>query len=143
MKLIYAAYGSNLNEKHMKKTCPTASFLGIGILEGYKLSHMGPGKRCFLNLEKDPNSQIEIGLYEINVSEVMSLDNYEEFPELYDKVELEINFGSDREFKAFTYIMPPGDLNYCKPKKKYFKKCLKGYQEKGLDEEQLKKSIRK
>ena len=38
---LYIAYGSNLNLAQMKYRCPTAKFIGTGILENYELQFKG------------------------------------------------------------------------------------------------------
>jgi len=38
---IYAAYGSNMNLKQMKKRCPKAKVIGKGELHDYKLTFRG------------------------------------------------------------------------------------------------------
>lgn len=37
MSKIYVAYGSNLNKEQMAYRCPTARFLGTGVIEDYEL----------------------------------------------------------------------------------------------------------
>ena len=38
MAKLYVAYGSNLNKEQMRYRCPTAKFVGTGIIEGYAKS---------------------------------------------------------------------------------------------------------
>ena len=57
MAKLYVAYGSNLNKEQMRYRCPTAKFVGTGIIEGYELQfkgsaswrlryHRAKGRRC-------------------------------------------------------------------------------------------------
>ena len=41
MAKLYVAYGSNLNKEQMCYRCPTAKFVGTGIIEGYELQFKG------------------------------------------------------------------------------------------------------
>ena len=41
MAKLYVAYGSNLNKEQMRYRCPTAKFVGTGIIEGYELQFKG------------------------------------------------------------------------------------------------------
>ena len=41
MAKLYVAYGSNLNREQMRYRCPTAKFVGTGIIEGYELQFKG------------------------------------------------------------------------------------------------------
>ena len=41
MAKLYVAYGSNLNMSQMKDRCPTAEFVGTGIIQNYELQFKG------------------------------------------------------------------------------------------------------
>ena len=46
MAKLYVAYGSNLNKEQMRYRCPTAKFVGTGIIEGYDcLLYTSPSPR--------------------------------------------------------------------------------------------------
>ena len=40
MAKLYVAYGSNLNKEQMRYRCPTAKFVGTGIIEAVSYTHL-------------------------------------------------------------------------------------------------------
>ena len=81
MKMIYFAYGSNLNLDQMAHRCPTAKVVGAGMLNGYKLIF-----NRVASIELDASQSVPVGIWEIGEYCEASLDLYEGYPRLYRKL---------------------------------------------------------
>ena len=120
MTKIYLAYGSNLNHKQMRERCPQSKFIGASILKGWQLLFKGAA-----TIIADGNSLVPVGLFEITKKCEDSLDVYENFPSLYNKKVVEIEFNG-RKLKAMTYVMC-ADYGAGPPSKKYYNVIYEGY----------------
>ena len=139
MKEYYLAYGSNLNLEEMKYRCRSAKPIGKLILNGYRLVYKGDSDNyAYLTLEKDLNSFVPLGLYELSIFDIKSLDLYEGYPELYSKIYLPININNKKQ-KALIYIMND-EFDYHLPSIEYINTCIKGYHDFGFDINILKKA---
>lgn len=141
MKKYYIAYGSNLNSGHMENLCPSAKFLGKVILNNFALSFEGEKDRCYLNIRKVKDKNIEVGVFELNDKDIFKLDEYEDYPLLYKKEDIEIEL-NNKKIKAFYYCMDC-DYSPCKPNKEYVEMCLKGYLDYNIKKEQLEEILYK
>ena len=117
---IYLAYGSNLNHNQMTERCPNSKFIGASFLEGWTLLFKGAA-----TIRENEKSVVPVGLFEITQECEKSLDVYEDFPRLYDKKVVEIEFNSGK-LKAMTYVMC-ADYGTGPPSEKYYNVIYKGY----------------
>ena len=120
MSKIYLAYGSNLNHKQMRERCPQSKYMGTSLLKGWSLLFKGAA-----TITVDRKSMVPIGLFEITQECEDSLDVYEDFPRLYDKKVVEIEFNG-RKLKAMTYVMC-ADYGTGPPSRKYYNVIYEGY----------------
>ncbi len=117
---IYLAYGSNLNHKQMWERCPQSRFIGSSFLKGWQLLFKGAA-----TISVDRKAMVPVGLFEITQECENSLDVYEDFPQLYDKKVVEIEFNG-RKLKAMTYVMC-ADYGTGPPSEKYYNVIHEGY----------------
>ncbi len=102
---ISIAYGSNLNIEEMSERCREAEIIGAGVLENYQLLFKGEEKNAYLTIEKKEGAVVPVGLWKITPSDEIALDEYEEYPLMYDKVELPVKTDSGDMIHAVAYIM--------------------------------------
>lgn len=137
---IYLAYGSNLNKPWMKELTGKDLPLGKSELKDYKLAFAHGG---YLNIEKtDKKSKVPVILWEVNEEAEKALDEYESYPELYRKenIEVELNGAS---IEAFVYIMnQPFSEERVRPTEKYLNMVKAGYKEWDFSEEALDRAIK-
>ena len=88
MKKIYAAYGSNLNHRQMKKRCRDAKFAGTGMLKNYGLCFKGGSDNAFATIVPKEGAFVPVGLWEISSEDEKALDRYEGVPFQYFKQEI-------------------------------------------------------
>ena len=130
MKKIYLAYGSNLNHRQMAERCPKASYLGSAILKSWRLIF-----KSVATIEKEVGMEVPVGVFEISDQCEKALDVYEDYPHLYDKHEVDVNFNG-KLVTAMTYIMV-AKYGVAPPSKKYFDVISEGYKNCGLDSNYL------
>jgi gamma-glutamylcyclotransferase (GGCT)/AIG2-like uncharacterized protein YtfP len=122
--MLYAAYGSNLNHEQMARRCPKAKFLGVGILDKYRLVFRGVA-----DIEFSKNGYVPVGLWEITGDCLMQLDAYEGYPNMYGRDTVDIRIG-DKKVDAIIYYM--NSSGYASPTQSYFNAIKEGYEHCGI-----------
>ena len=128
----YFAYGSNLLHRQMEERCPEASFVGAGVVEGYRFFI---NERGYANIVPDADSRVYGGIYLMTSDDIASLDQWEGVAtECYKKVMLAATATANGEdFDCLVYIDPrvkPGS-----PQSGYLEKILQGAKDCGLPRE--------
>lgn len=142
LNLYYAAYGSNTNLEEMKLRCPDAIYKGTGYIEGYELLFCGRPNKAFLNIRPNAKEKVRVCLFKITEDDLRSLDEYEEYPELYDRVECDVFMDDGSLNKAFFYEMD-SDVELRRPSDSYYKRCEQGFIDNGFDPLLLKLALEK
>ena len=132
--MLYFAYGSNLNHEHMRRRCKDSYFIKSINLKGYSLTFRS--KNGAADIEKNKNSKVLGGLYEISESDEKRLDIYEEYPILYEK--MYFNYLGK---KVMTYIMLK-KTTFKNPTTRYLNIIMQGYKDCKLDEKYLNKALK-
>ena len=104
----------------MRERCPQSNFIGTSLLEGWQLLFKGAA-----TIREKEKSFVPVGLFEITQECENSLDVYEDFPNLYNKKLVEIEFNG-RKLKAMTYVMC-ADYGTGPPSGKYYNVIYEGY----------------
>ena len=131
-KLYYLAYGSNLNLKDMQKRCPNTKKIGSSILENYRLVYKGyQNNYSYLTIEKQYNSNVFVGVFDLSSSDIESLDYYEGYPHLYKKLYLPFTL-NNKEYNGLIYQIN-NNIGYNLPSKDYIKTCMEGYNDFDFD----------
>ena len=133
MNKIYLAYGSNLNHNQMIERCPHSKYVGASLLKGWTLLFKGAA-----TIRENEKSFVPVGLFEITQECEESLDVFEDFPRLYDKKVVEIEFNGGK-LKAMTYVMC-ADYGTGPPSGKYYNVIYEGYIDCNLNSKYLKEA---
>jgi len=104
----------------MRERCPQSNFMGKSLLKGWQLLFKGAA-----TIRAKERSFVPVGLFEITQECENSLDVYEDFPKLYNKKVVEIEFNG-RKLKAMTYVMC-ADYGTGPPSGKYYNVIYEGY----------------
>ena len=124
--MLYFAFGSNLNQKQMKRRCRDSKYIGCYSLKNYKLVFrnyfLGGG---VADVEKKKNSSVLGAIYKISKKDERELDIYEDFPKTYIKKYFRL-FGK----KVMFYYMPKKTKNVL-PSKRYLNLIIQGYKDCG------------
>lgn len=106
----YFAYGTNLNLEIVEKKGLYLRNRRSAILKGYELVfnkksirfHL-PSEIGFANIQENPSSVVEGGVYEIAEKDIAVLDKTERVPEHYQRIEIEIQLSNGETLSGFTY----------------------------------------
>ena len=120
MTKIYLAYGSNLNHRQMADRCPVARYLGNTMLKDWRLIF-----KSVATIEKDLGKHVPVGVFQITDECEKALDIYEDYPQIYDKKELDVILDGTQG-TAMTYIMVE-KYGSAPPSRKYFDVISEGY----------------
>ena len=124
--MLYFAFGSNLNQKQMKKRCNDSKYIGCYSLKNYKLVfrnyYLGGGVE---DIQKDKNSTVLGAIYKISKKDEKELDVYEDYPKTYIKKYFKI-LGK----KVMFYYMPKKTM-HVPPSKRYLNLIIQGYKDCG------------
>lgn len=133
-KILYAAYGSNLNYEQMAWRCPNSEPVGLGMINDYKL--------CFdvhADIRPERGSCVPVLLWDISDEDWENLDRYEGYPKYYIKKIVKVNFGN-QEVDAIVYVMTNGRC-YSFPSEDYYFTIVEGYNQNGMDIDFLRDGI--
>lgn len=136
MTHFYFAYGANTNLDGMRYRCPNATRIGNAFLNNHRLCF-----RSYADVVPDTKNLVIGVLWQIDDSDLKSLDRFEGYPHYYSRRIMEVNF-NDSIFTAWVYIMNDQVIEV-DPDSMYFAICLSGYIENDLDTSQLYKALTK
>ena len=128
--MLYFAYGSNLNHHQMKNIrCIGSKYLKTIFLKNYKLSFCHPNKLNkygYANIIKKKGSKVPGAIWKITKKHEKILDQYEEFPNSYQK---KYFFWNGK--KIMFYIMNKWFIK--KPPESYINTIKEGYKNCNID----------
>ncbi len=127
----YFAYGSNMDPKQMKKRRVNFLKREYAILEKWRLEFnkvsSQNNNKGYANILKDEEGFVEGILYEIQDSDIEKLDEYEGYPNHYERKKLRVKMNNGKEIEAMVYIAKSNKLKKgLKPSRKYIYHLLKG-----------------
>lgn len=131
--MLYFAYASNLSKEYMSSRCPDAVPIKKVGLKNYKL--------VFNELADIVQNEREVvpgALYVISKQELNKLDVLEGYPDLYDRIVVEVEDDNGNTYDAIAYTMVDKKLEL--PPDHYYQTLIKGYKDWGLPEEYLEKA---
>jgi gamma-glutamylcyclotransferase (GGCT)/AIG2-like uncharacterized protein YtfP len=127
---VYFAYDANLCRAHMSLWCPDAEPLSRATLPHYRLIF-----RTWADVAPSPPDHVPGALYELGPKDMAALDEFEDHPRLYHRLNVLVSTESG-PVDAVTYQMNPGRA-LALPGEDYLNLLLEGYEDWGLDPEQL------
>lgn len=131
-KRLYIAYGSNMDKTQMEKRCPGAKVFGKTYLENWELT-----LPHYANIERSQKKKAPAFIWEITNENENSLDRYEGYPNLYDKIEIIVNIDG-KLMSAMAYVMTDEyKKRDNKPRRGYIDQILRGYRDAGFDEAEI------
>lgn len=141
VKKYYAAYGSNLNVRQMRRRCPDARIIGTSEIPDYELLFKGSKTDACLTVEPKAGSRVPVVIWSVTSKDEAELDCYEGFPMFYYKKEMELPIKEIKSGKiinctTFVYIMHK-DRPFGIPSEPYLKTCLEGYHRFGFSDKIL------
>ena len=123
-KILYFAYGSNLNVAQMKQRCPDCVEISAAVLDGWQLK-----ERLYADIEPAPGKCVNGALYEISRKDLSSLDIYGGYPEFYTRKPVRVTDSEGIYREALVYIMTPQyqDRRFSRPFPQHYREvCSAG-----------------
>lgn len=139
-KKLYIAYGSNLNLKQMKYRCPTAKFVGKGVVKNYELQFKGMPHCSYATIAPCIGKSVPVALWELQPRDEKLLDRYEGYPSHYFKQELPVKLNNGSEITAMVYIMNLKQ-QFGLPSASYYDTVSQGYKDCGFDMKVLNEAV--
>lgn len=128
VRVLYFAFGSNMEAGQMKKRCPSAlEVSGQYALDGYKLTFCGHSNKWgggVATIVKSGEGVVLGRLYSLTWSDVFKLDGFEGHPYVYKRQYITLTDGQS----VLTYIKPVKN-NLNAPSDSYFSTIARGYQQ--------------
>ncbi len=128
--MFYFAYGSNLNHHQMKNIrCVGSKYLKSFFLKDFKMIFSHPNelnKFGYANIVRKKGSKVAGAIWEITKDDEKILDNYEQFPNIYQKEHFYLE-----EKKIMFYIMQKYFVK--NPPNSYIDTINKGYEDCNVD----------
>lgn len=144
MAKLYVAYGSNLNKEQMRYRCPTAKFVGTGIIEGYELQFKGALHGACATIAPKEGAAVPVGIWTIQRTDEKRLDIYEGYHEhghsFYNKEQISVKMDDGSTITGMVYIMDPR-MDFGNPSAGYYDIVHRGYEDCGLDTAVLNQAV--
>ncbi len=132
--MYYFAYGSNLNQRQMLERCPDSEPKFVVSLPNYKLVFVGWSRQWrsgLASIRPFRGEKVLGAIYEVSDRDLRRLDNYEDSPRSYNRLNVTV-FDEDGEpIKAITYIKS-GQSEEAQPSKEYLVPIQQGYRDWGI-----------
>ena len=130
-KKLYIAYGSNLNQGQMAWRCPTARYVGTGMIEGYELKFKGRPNGAYATIDPKKGGTVPVAIWEIQPYDEFRLHQYEGYPNHYFTKNIPVKIGN-HEVTGMVYIMNlRAQANL--PAQHYYDTVEQGYKDCDLD----------
>ncbi|MDP8238614.1 MAG: gamma-glutamylcyclotransferase family protein [Candidatus Hatepunaea meridiana] len=130
-KILYFAYGANLDMHGMELRCPGYIPVRRAVLHNYRLMF-----KSVADIEPAANHIVHGALYEITQEHLRSLDRFEGYPRLYTRKILPVLTDEDKEFQAIVYLMN-NCRQYSSPHRGYLDIILSGCRQWQLPQEYI------
>ena len=138
---LYIAYGSNLNKGQMAWRCPTARYVGTGMVEGYELKFKGRPEGAYATIDPQKGGRVPVAIWEIQPYDEFRLHQYEGYPNHYFTKNIPVKIGN-HEVTGMVYIMNlQAQANL--PAQHYYDTVEQGYKDCGLDIAYLKAAMKR
>lgn len=142
--MLYFAFGSNMNLPQMKKRCPGSKLVSTATLEEFRFVYDGESARwggAVGNVVPSKDHNVTGALFEVNDSDLASLDQYEGFPVRYKRKEMPVTKESGERIMAILYYREGEEEGL--PSEAYRKAVMEGARQCGVPESYISKYLDK
>jgi gamma-glutamylcyclotransferase (GGCT)/AIG2-like uncharacterized protein YtfP len=137
--LLYFAYGSNMDARHMTSRVPGARSFGPARLDGFRLAfsvYSTEWEGGAANLELDPEAHVWGVLWEIPDEETRGLDVFQGHPTFFRREDVVVE-GPEGPAIAWTYRVAHQEGTYVRPTDTYLQLLRSAIRTLGLPPEAL------
>jgi gamma-glutamylcyclotransferase (GGCT)/AIG2-like uncharacterized protein YtfP len=138
------AYGSNLSARHMRRACPSATFIMKADLPNFRVEfrHFSEKRQGGISsIVEAPGKLVRGVLYETRAEDIEALDIVESVPEGLYRRDTFLVMGEDRswhEAELYRVVEPRGPYP---PAKTYLDQMIEGAEEHGLEAEYIEELV--
>ena len=129
--MLYLSYGMNTNIDQMASRCPGSVSIGRVDIPDYRLVFRGVA-----DIEESVGDMLQTVMWDITDECELALDMLEGYPTFYGKKYVDVQVGS-KTYQAMIYQMIGSRLDYSSPGGYYQTMLEEGYQDHGLDLNQI------
>lgn len=129
--MLYLAYGMNTNIDQMASRCPGSVSIGRVDIPDYRLVFRGVA-----DIEYSPGDVLQTVMWDITPACEDALDILEGYPTFYTKMYLKVDING-KMHDAMIYQMVGDRLDYSHPNSYYQQMLEEGYQDHGLELNQI------
>ena len=122
--MYYFAYGSSMNYEQMRRLCGWHfQLLGLGTLHNFEF---GVDQRGYVNIRPKSGQKVIGVLYDLEPGCLDRLDEFEGYPQVFTRPEVEVVDSNNHKFKAWVYVEAPEQFGGKSIKLDYFKRFMAG-----------------
>jgi gamma-glutamylcyclotransferase len=129
--MYYFAYASNLNRKQMSERCPDSQPRFKATLPNYKLIFTGWSRKWRggkASIKPFQGEKVVGAVYEISERCLRILDRHEEYPTVYNRMNVLVITENGEAIRAVTYIMRV-QSEETQPSREYLAVIQQGYRD--------------
>src|SRR5438132_1701523 len=135
-RVMYFAYGSNLDTRQMRSRCASAQADARAVLPNHALAFAGFSRRwggAVATVVRIPGEQVEGLLYRLRPDELLELDRYEGCPLAYRRCLMVVTDEHGHRRRAQLYQQPRERLVPWAPQSDYLRVLQRAYKRLGFD----------
>lgn len=130
--MYYFAYGSNMNYEQMRRICGRRFMvLDMAALPGFEF---GVDQRGYVNIRPKAGAEVMGVLYDLEQQALDMLDEFEGYPEVFNRIEVQVKDSSGSQYDAWVYLEKPEEFGGNKIKAEHLKMIIAGAMENHLPE---------
>jgi gamma-glutamylcyclotransferase (GGCT)/AIG2-like uncharacterized protein YtfP len=136
---LYFAYGSNMEPRTMERSVPSASVLGAGRLDGFRLEFNVYSDRWeggAANLEPDEDAHVWGVVWEVPEGGLEQLDTFIGHPTFYRREDVSVGLSTGDAVECVTYRVAH-QRGYVRPTPQYLARLRGAVRVQGLPPEAL------
>jgi gamma-glutamylcyclotransferase (GGCT)/AIG2-like uncharacterized protein YtfP len=136
LRVLYFAYGANLDLRRFRRRCPGAVVFGRALLRNHQLAftrYDRHEKGGVADIVAEAGAQVWGALYEVNESCLRALDDYEGAPRSYRRETVRVADDKSVEHEAIAYVA--NKTGEFAPSRDYLSQITRGARAHGLPEE--------
>ena len=140
-RVLYFAYGSNLDIDQMEDRCPGAELVYAATMDGYQIIFTGHSRRRsggVATIVKRKDATVEGLVFSLTADDVRALDACEGAPFVYRRIEFEMQ-EDDRVRPCITYMHRDTDM--VAPSHVYYRQIRRAYEDNNFNVAPLHKAV--
>jgi gamma-glutamylcyclotransferase (GGCT)/AIG2-like uncharacterized protein YtfP len=138
-RVLYFAYGANLDLRRFRRRCPDSVVLGRALLRNYRLAftrYDSHEKGGVADIVAEAGAQVWGALYDIDDSCLRALDEYEGAPRAYRRETVRVADDRGGEHEAIAYVA--NKTGAFAPSRAYLAQITRGARDHELPDEYVK-----